>query len=381
MAVKTGESSTRLLTSTSQLLARATDWDRLWQESDSTLPSARAEIIALWTEGFAGNRPFRALIAQREEKLVGALPLIGCKILPAIEIGMLPRNVWAASGDMLVSQDCDSNAVIRLLARGLRHLPWNIIVLERVPYELPRWKMLRECLRDEGSWCSVVHQYRAPLVDIGGDWASYEASLKGRHRQRRRRNGRMLRKRGRVEFRIHSTLTPDEVEPLMRRGFEVEDRSWKGDAGTSILKNQDALDYYITEARKLAEWRQLEIAFLELDGEPITFCYGWNAKGTRYSVKTGYDRKFSKFGPGQQQCMHMLQHAHQDPACSLYDFYGRVMPWNEMWATRVCDVGRLIICRKPGPARAVAALYTRLHPAAKRARTHLQKMASEFKRK
>jgi hypothetical protein len=167
----------------------------------------------------------------------------------------------------------------------------------------------------------------------------------------------------------------------MQRGFAVEDRSWKGDAGTSILRNREAQDYYIAEAEKLAEWQLLEIAFIELDGEPITFHYGWNSKGVRYSVKIGYDQRFSKFGPGQQQCMRILEHAHQDPHCSLYDFYGRLMPWNEMWATRLYDVGRLIISTRPDPTRALASLYTKIHPSAKNARNRLRRLVKGFAKK
>lgn len=375
------EYSIRLLTSISELLDLSEAWDTLWQESDSTLPCARAEIIALWANHFASTAQFRALVVEHHGELVGALPLIGRRILGPFSVGSLPGNVWASSGDMLISQRRDSETILRLIAQGLKTLPWGLLVFERIPYETARWTQLQDCLREEGGWSSVVHQHRSALVDIGDDWTTYEASLKGRHRQRRRRNERMLKKSGEVGFRTFQSIAAQEVETLMRRGFAVEDRSWKGDAQTSVLKNREAHDYYIAEAKKLAEWQLLEIAFLELDGEPITFHYGWNSKGVRYSVKIGYDQRYSKFGPGQQQCMRILAHAHQDPDCSLYDFYGRLMPWNEMWATRLYDVGRLVISTRRGPIRALASLYMKIHPTAKNARNRLRKLAERIRKK
>jgi CelD/BcsL family acetyltransferase involved in cellulose biosynthesis len=381
LATSSTEYSIRLLTSIAELREISKDWDTLWQESDSTLPCARADIIALWVDHFASSRQFCALVVEHHGELVGALPLIGRRILGPVSAGSLPGNIWASSGDLLISQRRDSETILRLIAQGLERLPWSLLVLERIPYETDRWMQLRDCLREEGAWSSVVHQHRAALVDIGDDWTAYEASLKGRHRQRRRRNERMLNKSGEVRFRTFGNVALHDVETLMRRGFAVEDRSWKGDAQTSILKNKEAYDYYIAEAETLAESQLLEIAFIELDGEPITFHYGWNSKGVRYSVKIGYDQRFSKFGPGQQQCMQILAHAHQDPHCSLYDFYGRLMPWNEMWATRFYDVGRLVICPRRGPVRALASLYTKIHPTAKNARNRLRRLAERFKRR
>lgn len=367
-----GEYEIRLLDTTSDLRACAAAWDRLWSESEVTSPSARAEIVSLWADTFAASTQFRALVVAQGERFVGALPLVGKRFLKSVIAGKLPCNDWAASGDLLLAEDCDREKILEMLVSAIPTLPWRVMVLEHIALDQPRWIAFRDAVQRAGLSTTAVPQHQVAQVQVGNDWSSYEASRKSRHRQRRRRNARMLERAGSTDFRIFNDLPPDQVDQLMQRGFQVEDRSWKGRAETSVLKNPEVFQYYIEEARKLADWGQLELAFLEHEGTPIAFYYGWNAKGVRYSVKLGYDQEFAKFGPGQQQCMRILERAHDDPDCNLYDFYGPLMPWNESWATDTYEVSRVIVAPRRSIEKVLFDLYGYLHPALKRFRQKIR---------
>ncbi|MDC1287253.1 GNAT family N-acetyltransferase [Gammaproteobacteria bacterium] len=293
-------------------------------------------------------------------------------------MGRLPCNDWAASGDLLLDEICDAEMVLDTLVAGVAMLPWRVLVFERVALGESRWIAFRSALCREGYSTTEVRQHQVAQVQVGDDWDSYEASRKSRHRQRRRRNAKMLERSGRADFRVFAKLPRNEIEQLMQRGFQVEDRSWKGRAETSAIKNPEVYRYYVKEAQKLGDWDQLELAFLEHEGVPISFYCGWNARGVRYSVKLGYDQAFAKFGPGQQQCMLILQRAHQDPDCKLYDFYGPLMAWNESWATDTVEVSRLIVTPRRGFEKVLSDLYTILHPVLKRARRNIRAYLARF---
>src|SRR5207245_258118 len=98
-------------------------------------------------------------------------------------------------------------------------------------------------------------------------------------RRQMRRIERHAEDDGGAMLLVYREIEPPDVEPLLRRGFAVEDASWKSRAGTSVLKSPATLGFYIEQARQLAAWGDLQLSFLELDGRPIAFEYGWNAKG------------------------------------------------------------------------------------------------------
>lgn len=358
----------RILESTRELLAAEYAWDDLWEHSDVTAPSARARVIALWADNFAPSAAFRALTVESEGQLLAALPLTGGRFLSLFSTGQLPCNVWAASGSLLLRPDVEVVPVLDELVRGLSLLPWRQLVLERVAYESPSWVAFWSALERAGVFTRIVDQHRVGEVEIADSWDEYEASRKARHRQRRRRNARMLEKTGKTELKVYRSLAERDVDRLMRLGFEVEARSWKGAAGTAVMDNPEILEYYLAEAQQVAAWQQLELVFLELDERPIAYCYGWNAKGVRFCVKIGFDEAFAKYGPGQQLIFRLLERAHDEPESRLYDFHGRMVPWTESWITRSYPVGRVLIVSRGAAGRSLFRAYARLHPLLKAAR-------------
>ena len=94
-----------------------TAWDDLWQRSDATLPTGRAELIAQWIEQFAPNSKFVALAVERDGQLVAALPLVERRVKRLITAGTLPWNDWCWAGDLLVDPEADVAAALRRWSR------------------------------------------------------------------------------------------------------------------------------------------------------------------------------------------------------------------------------------------------------------------------
>ena len=55
----------------------------------------------------------------------------------------------------------------------------------------------------------------------------------------------------------------------------------------------------LRQSRQLAQWGQLELAFLECGEQAVAFCYGLTAKGVFHSLKIGYDPAYADCAPGQ----------------------------------------------------------------------------------
>lgn len=339
-------------------------WNELWEASDLTLPTCKAETLALWLEQFAPSERLAILLAWQGDRLAAALPVLGGRLKGIVPCGKLPVCPWGASGDLLLSQSphVDGYAALHALIDGLERLSWPVCWWEGVRYEEPRWRLFLRAARDRGLGAFVQPQWRNGMIDVDHDWSEYRARWSRNHRRAMRRASERAAESGNSELRVVSSASPAEVEASIRRGFAVEDKSWKGAAGTSVLRSPGMLDYYCRQARLLAAWGELDLAFLEVGGQPIAFEYAPRGKGIYHAAKVGYDETHEQLSPGQLLRYKLFERMFVERTHAGVDFAGILVESTAKWSTRAVSVGRLILAQRSPAGRLFAAGYARAYP-------------------
>jgi CelD/BcsL family acetyltransferase involved in cellulose biosynthesis len=355
------------LDSLDQLQRHAAAWDDLWLRSHSTRPVARAATLAHWIDRFAPTSRFCALVVEQTGgRLVAGLPLVGQRLGRVLDTGAMPHNAWSPAGDLLLCRDGDTSAAARALVGGLGEVPWTLLRLDMVPVDTPHWRAFRRALAGAG----VPHECRrlcdVGMVDIDGHWADYRRNWSKSHRRNIARATSRLQQDGDLDFRLHTSFRDEAVEPLLRHGFQVEDRSWKRKAGTSVLQTAGMFEFYVGQARLLAQTGHLRVAFLNHRGQTIAFQYCLSAKGTFHSLKAGYDETFARFSPGQLLTHSLLNHLFQDSDHDQVDFMGPMSGAMASWRPRLYPLGRLAIARPGVAGRLMMHAYTRWWPRLRR---------------
>lgn len=333
------------------------DWNELWQRSDTPSPSARAELLAQWIEQFAPGAQIRALAIHHNGRLVAALPLVAHRIRRFLTAGALPQNEWTSGGDLLLDPRSDVPLVLDKLAAELCKLSWPLLWLDNVAFQEPRWQAFQAALDRRGMTTSLEPNDRVGQIEPAVDWATFEARLGGDFRRSRRRYAKRLQDTGPTELRIIRPESLEHIDALIHDGFAVEDRSWKGAAGTSVLKNAGMLEFFQRQARLLAQAAHLELVYLVHQENPIAFAYVWRAKGVRFVAKLGYDEAFRSLGPGQTLIYLLMQRSYAESDCPLVDFWGSLQPWSAEWSTRTYPVGRLVVAPPRLASRSLLYLY------------------------
>jgi CelD/BcsL family acetyltransferase involved in cellulose biosynthesis len=331
------------LESVAAIRACAAAWDDLWLRSDVALPNGRAELVAQWLEMVAPRVSVRALAVKQDGQFVAALPLVGGRVKRLLPVGRLPTNDWSWAGDLLVDPSADLDSAMELLAAATGRLPWPLVWMEGVALESARWRAFAAALESGGLAFDSSEQFRVGQIEIGHDWDAYQATWSGNHRHQMRRMAVRAKKEGGTTLVALRDVRPDQVESLLRRGFAVECRSWKGERGTAVLKSPKAFEFYCRQARQLAEWGQLQLTYLELGGRAIAFEYGWNAKGVYCSPKVGYDEEFRRLTPGQLLRYELIERFFADPDQRLFDFGGPLADAAAKWSTGTYSIGRLVV--------------------------------------
>ena len=346
-----------------ELRSAAPAWDDLWQRSDCTSPLARAEPVADWLAHFAPAARFQALAVAENDRWQAAMPLVEQRTVGPIRAGVLPCNAWPSGAtllwDVAAADDPHLGAAV---SAGLGRLPWSLVFLEAAMPARASWQALYRGLTAAGVHSDLRTRWHVGCLEIDHDWPRAFARLSGKHRRRIASSLRKLETRGEIRFRLHSRLAPDEVEPLVERAWETEERGWKGAAGTSVLRTPGAADFMLAQARWLAGEGQLVLAFLDCGPRNVAFCYGVLGKGVFHSFKIGYDPEFGQYSPGHLLQYHLLQAFHDDPRISTVDYIGELTAYHASWRPKPYPFARLAFARRGSVlGRAVLWGYQRIN--------------------
>lgn len=329
-----------------RLRAAAADWDDLWWRSDTDLPTARAELVAGWTEFFTPRKRLEVLAVEERGRLVAGLPLVARRLARTLQVGQLPGNSWATCGELLVDPQADIEPALDRLVDGLSELGWPLVWLDLMPLELPRWRAFRAACSRAGLACHEQPQFQAAVIDVPHELSHEDATPSAHISSGFRKKLRRCRQRraeiGTVETVVHTRLAPAEADRLVAQCLALEDRGWKGAAGSSVLRSGMA-GFFRQLARQLAAWNQLEIALLTCRGEPIAFDLGYAAKGTVYSHKVGYDPAYARFSPGHLLLEDQLARFRADSGRLRMDCMGPIDAATSHWTTRTYGVSRLVV--------------------------------------
>ena len=331
----------------------AKKWDALWERSTSRSATAQAEQIALWCDSFAPDRPPRLVVVRDDGRADGpwlaALPVLRQRWRGLLPVGALPGNEWSPAGDLLVDESVpgcdDANRIADTLAAGLSRLNLPLFRFHGVAAESPAWRLLRAALGRQGWTADVRPMHDVPLLRRFSDWSACRASWSKEHRHNLERLRRRLDEAGGavlVRHRPHE-MPADAARALMLRAFDVERRSWKGDAGSAIANDESRTAFFVAQSSMLARRGAAELVCLERDSTILAFAYGWTHRGVTQVAKIGYDPEFARFGPGQLLFHDWLRELHDDTSWRALDVLGPATPALRRWTGETYLVERLLL--------------------------------------
>ncbi len=367
-ATGVGKLEIQRLDSIGAIRCRAAAWDRLWQRSEVSLPTARAELTAQWLEYFAPRASFCVLSVEQDGELAGLLPLAGRKVRRVLPVADLTGNYWSFNGELLLDPGADRGAICDRLAEAVASLPWPLLWVEMIPVDRAHWQAMHAALVRRKLAVDVHRRYRIGQVDLRGSFADYEASLSQNHRRSLRKDLHRLEREGPSGFGLKSEFTAEEVSAALAMVFQIEADSWKRAAGGCVLGVSGLPDYYVRQCRQLAEWGCLRLASLEHRGRPIAFELGWTAKRIFHSIRVGYDQTYRSYGPGHLLRGWLIERFFQEGDVETIDFQGPMTDALAQWSTSSYQVGRLVAVSSRWGSRALWIACRALAPAMRRLR-------------
>ncbi|SFI10275.1 GNAT family N-acetyltransferase [Planctomicrobium piriforme] len=239
--------------------------------------------------------------------------LLGADVLH--EAMDLPHGSWTA---------------LNQLASHLAKSPLPLVI-SRVPIESSTLVALRKAFNGRGL---MVERPEAacPFLPLDAGWVEPSKQLNSRRRADLRRALRRAEELGPVTFEI---LTPQlqEVLPLLAQAYEVEARSWKGEAKTALACDSVLREFFEDYALAAAAQGQLRICFMRIAQKAVAMQIAVVQSRKFWLLKIGYDVEYGRCSPGQLlMCETIAAAARQ--SLDSFEFLGRSEAWIDMWTSQ-----------------------------------------------
>lgn len=303
---------------TSQGSITREEWDSLLHRSASNVVFLTWQWQTLWWRHFGSEGECRLhLLSVRAEggALVGIAPLfIASAPMPPIQEyergvprpegeGEPVRTVRIVGGidiadylDIIAPADKLQDvwaAVLDYLME--RREEWDAIDFHSLPPFSPSHNMLSELAEERDLISRVFPEDVCPVTELPGDWETYLMSLRKKDRHELRRKVRKLE--GRDDAHWYLVLPTDE-EAMSRNMETFLELHRKSGSDKARFMDEKMAAFFMESVTALAHTGWLDLAILEMAGEPasayLSFLYG----GRLYLYNSGYDPKFASYSAG-----------------------------------------------------------------------------------
>lgn len=330
MSVAIGETRTmgttvRVLDDFDEFLELEDAWTNLHGRASLSTPFLSHEWIRTWWTHFARSRDFRIITLSEDgesESLVGAAPLaletrrsFGISYRTAEILGtsrVEDRGMGLADrADFLVDSD-HPEAYQRLLHAVLEELDWDILHLKAIP---GRGHLAEAARRLQNVRRREFDHDVSPYVPCEGTWDSYlkDRSKTFRKSLRKMRN-RVQKLDGYRMDRFHGAEAVSHIPEI----FAVNEKSWKGDAGSALFESPRIRSFFLDLADAMASRQSLLL--YTLSAEQKTIAYEVCLEGPRSVVayNASFDPDYGKLSPGIVLSGFILEDTFSR-GCSEYD--------------------------------------------------------------
>ncbi len=335
---------TEILRSNDELTAIAGEWNQLWESSQCTRASSRAESLVNFNETFTPTaRPCFVVVRDGANQMVAGLPVNIVRRPAWIRSAEFPGNEWSQCGRILVDQGCEGTEVTTALIDAIRQIRVGNVWMDWMNLEVPQLNLLAHGARQAGWSVQMKERFVVGVTRLPNSWEDYEQSFSKNSRRKLRTELKAMQKLGDVQLEIHQSIAKDELHKLIDAAIKIEMQSWKGADGTAMGCDPKITGFFHRWAEAANAAGLLRLFFLKLDGQRIAFDLGAVSHGVYASQKISYLPEFARSSPGHVLNGLVNRHFIETGSADSIDTVGPMNAANQRWSNDSYRCGRLVM--------------------------------------
>jgi CelD/BcsL family acetyltransferase involved in cellulose biosynthesis len=347
------------------LPAAEPEWRGLWERT-----GARPDLGPMWAEALvvshAVDRDSLGVVVSRTD---GELDLVWPFCVAMVRKGPHPplrqlgplQNVHCLHAGILTSLE-EAEAVRRILgALRAARIAWDWIRIVHLHVGSPVHAAWTAVARETGSPSTASHERRSPYIALEG---RIEDLLARRSQRFRKVTRGLLRALAAGEARIREFRTPAELGEFRGLAHDIETRSWKHAAQTSIAARPWEAAFYDELLSRFGPGGAVIAATLDVDGTPVAHSLDLQHGSVVFGLKTSFDPSFAEQRPGVMLLAGLIAR-YLERGVREYDLLGEAEPYKMHWTDCTRDQVTLRVFGASPLGRALhlaQRVYRRLRP-------------------
>jgi len=330
----------------------APEWEALCDASDDLHRLLRPAFVEAYIASFAPEDRVLILTARKHGQLVALLPLVE----RAVGVGPV-RFRWLHSAwnslfprfDAVSLPELREQVAVALWRHLRRRSQWDLVQIDPTPMGgvVDRMRLLAE---QEGVASHVHRMNNTPFITLQATGTLEEviASQKRKLRSHVRVALKRLEARGTVQF-IDAGWddSAGDLEHIRDQLYEIEHRSWKGGAGTSILSVPHAHAFF-DRLSTAPEFKPFFHAMMLKCGDDIVSAsIGLSSGSTHFGLKIAFNDAYRECSPGHLLVLHEI-HALGRRGYREFDLGGSADPYKMAWTSTSRPFASVFLFH-PGP--------------------------------
>jgi CelD/BcsL family acetyltransferase involved in cellulose biosynthesis len=247
--------------------------------------------------------------------------------VPFAKVGLL-TNGYGQNHNELIAFGPAREAV-ELLVSMLKETRWDVFEVTSVPVDSPSVMALQTAAAEAGVTVHTEVGVASPFISLERSWESFLLGRSSNFRSDMRRKWNKCTEAGLV---LEEVTSVSEVDAALAEILQIEELSWKQQAGTSISVQELAIRFYRSFIPKAASEGWLRIFLARLEGRAIAYDMGVQLHGKYYMLKTGYDDRYGALSPGTFVRQHVMKCLFAEGAIE-HDFLGDADAYKLRWTS------------------------------------------------
>ena len=354
------------------------EWNAICDNGQFRYPLFRPAVVRAWLGAFVPGSTVVVLTARQHGRLVALMPFVERTIGPR-RLG--PRWLRCSSNlqiprmDVISSHE-DPEQIAREMWGVLRAAGnWDVLQFDSVPSGGIAERVRNLAAQDGHKTESrhpLHHPEASPFISIPGS-PTLESLIDAQRkslRQQLRRDLRRLKEKGDVQ--IIETCGGDGHDRLVeayQQFVELEDRSWKGDNGSSLKRRPAENDFFMNLIEDPDLGDHLRIHTLTCNGNPVAIAISLVSCTTLFGTRITFNNDFRTYSPGQLLILHQIYTLGQQGFDTL-DLGGGLQDYKMAWTPATSPMGFPFIFDQSFRGRLAHAAIFSLWPRAMAAMEH-----------
>lgn len=304
-------------------------WKTLLDASENRDVLYSYQWYKCWTKNYLNNDKMLIITINNSNNLMAIMPLMLTNYrIKGLKIKIIKSmtNERSSKFDYLTTHP-SPDLLSMIIQKAFENTKCKMMLLEKVPVNSFIFSDIIKACKNNGLKYVIREDNGHYCVIIKDTFEKYFNKLKSKFRKNIRAAERKSSQKGTLVIEQPNNIA--EIMEILKRGFNVELKSWKGKSGRAVLQNKNDKSFFWQLTQDCFELGWINLSLLRNNEDDISFYFCIGNFGVIHALIIGVNEGFKNIAPGILLTKKILEKNFKDKKYKIWDFGGGSDRWKK----------------------------------------------------